>query len=477
MTKRIINIQLVVVFIWLSFSACKTPSTLSREENNTVPASFNNSQDGTNSASIKWKDYFTDSYLIALIDTALRNNQELNITLQEIEISRNEIRAKKGEYLPSIGLGATAELEKVGEYTRNGSVEKNLEIKNGKEFPEPLPNYRFGAYAKWEVDVWKKLRNGKKAAVSRYLASVEGKNFLVTNLISEIANAYYELLALDNQLSIVERNINIQSDALKVVKLQKQAAEVNELAVKRFEAQLLNTKSLQFEIKQQIIETENELNFLVGRFPQRIQRSSDELVNLAPSIVSSGIPAQLLDNRPDIKQAELELAAAKLDVKVAKARFYPSLGISAGIGFEAFNPKYLLETPGSIAYSLVGDIAAPLINRAAIKADYYNASATQVQAIINYERTILNAYIEVANQLSNIDNLEKSYTLKKEEVEKLTKSITIANNLFKSARADYMEVLLTQEESLESKFELVETKKKQMNAMVNVYKALGGGWN
>ncbi len=173
----------------------------------------------------------------------------------------------------------------------------------------------------------------------------------------------------------------------------------------------------------------------------------------------------------------MELEAAKLDVKVAKARFYPSLGISAGIGFQAFNPKYLLETPESMVYSLVGDIAAPLINRSAIKASYNNASAKQLQAVFNYERTILNAYIEIANQLSNIDNLKKSYNLKKEEVETLTKSITIANNLFKSARADYMEVLLTQRESLESKFELIESKQQQMNAMVSIYKALGGGWN
>lgn len=477
MLKKTINICLGIAFVSLSFSACKTPSTLSRTENISTPANFNNSQDSTNSAQLKWKEYFTDPFLITLIDTALNNNQELNIMMQEVEVTRNEIRAKKGEYLPSIGIGAGAEVEKVGEYTRNGSVEKNLEIKPGKEFPEPLSNFTIGAYAKWEIDVWKKLRNGKKAAVSRYLASIEGKNFMATNLIAEIANSYYELLALDNELSIVEKNIEIQSNALEIVRLQKQSAVVNELAVKRFEAQVLNTKSLQYDIKQEIIETENRINFLVGRFPQKVERNTNSFNSLIPNEVYAGIPSQLLDNRPDIKQAEMELEAAKLDVKVAKSRFYPSLGISAGVGLQAFNPKYLTETPQSLAYSLVGDVVAPLINRSAIKADYYNASSKQVQAIINYEKTILTAYIEVANQLSNINNLGKSYTLKKEEVETLNKSVTIANNLFKSARADYIEVLLTQEESLESKFELVETKKKQMNAMVNIYKALGGGWN
>jgi NodT family efflux transporter outer membrane factor (OMF) lipoprotein len=477
MYKKIIYICIGTVFISLTFSACKTPSALSRTENKVVPVRFNNSQDSTNSASIKWRTFFTDPNLTALIDTALINNQELNITLQEIEISKNEIRAKKGEYLPSIGVGAGAGVDKVGRYTRNGAVEYNLEIKPGEEFPEPLPDFMIGAYAHWELDIWKKLRNGKKAAVNRYLASVEGKNFMVTNLIAEIANSYYELLALDNELAIVEQNIEIQSNALKIVKLQKEAAMVNELAVKRFEAQVLNTKSLQYGIRQEIVETENKLNFLIGRFPQPIVRNSQNFTDIVPNAVATGIPSQLLDNRPDIKQAEMELEAAKLDVKAAKARFYPSLGISAGVGFQAFNPAYLLETPESMIYSLIGDLTAPLINRSAVKASYNNASAKQLQAVFNYERTILNAYIEIANQQAKISNLEKSYEMKSQEVQALTESITISTNLFKSARADYMEVLLTQRDALESKFELIETKKQQMNAMVNIYQALGGGWN
>jgi outer membrane protein TolC len=173
----------------------------------------------------------------------------------------------------------------------------------------------------------------------------------------------------------------------------------------------------------------------------------------------------------------LELAAAKLDIKVAKARFYPSLGISAAIGYQAFDPTYLVKTPKSLLYSLAGDITAPLINRNAIKAAYYNANAKQIQAVYNYERTVLNAYVEVANQLAKINNLEKSYDLKSKQVDALSQSIGISNSLFKSARADYMEVLLTQRDALESKFELVETKMQQMNAMVNIYRALGGGWN
>ncbi|MBT1705727.1 TolC family protein, partial [Chryseosolibacter indicus] len=183
-----------------------------------------------------------------------------------------------------------------------------------------------------------------------------------------------------------------------------------------------------------------------------------------------------LQIRPDIKQVELDLAAAKLDIKVAKANFYPSLRITAGVGYQAFDPKYLLTTPESMLYTLAGDLIAPLVNRNAIKAYYYSASSRQIQAVYNYERTILNAYIEVVNQLSNISNLERSYDLKSKQVDALTQSINISTGLFKSARADYMEVLMTQRDALESRFELIETKKEQMNAMVNIYQALGGGW-
>lgn len=476
MIAKYIFRSLVMATMAVTIYSC-TPELKVREVSNSLPDQYKDETDSTNSAKMNWREYFTDPNLVALIDTALMNNQELNITLQEIEISRNEVMARKGEYLPSVGVGAGAGVDKVGRYTRNGALEATTDIKPGKEFPEPLGDYMLGAYASWEVDIWKKLRNAKKAAYNRYLSSVDGKNFVVTNLIAEIASSYYELLALDNQLAIVQQNIDIQKDALEVVKFQKQSARVTELAVKRFEAQVLSTRSLQFDIQQLIIETENRINFLLGRYPQPIARSSDTFSSLVPASISSGLPSQLLQNRPDIRQAELELMAAKLDVKSAKANFYPSLGINAGIGLQAFNPSYLVKTPESLLYSLAGDIAGPLINRNAIKATYLNANAKQIQAVYNYERTILNAYLEVQNQLSSINNLASSYELKEQQVQALTESVDISNTLFKSARADYMEILLTQRDALESRFDLVETKMEQMHAYVNIYRALGGGWS
>ncbi|WP_166922042.1 TolC family protein [Flavobacterium poyangense] len=467
----------IVLGLCLAAVSCKAPQATTETPNKKiVPEAYTNSKDTINTATIPWRDFFKDQNLVQLIDTALKNNQELMITLQEIEIAKNDVRIKKGAYLPKVGVRAGAGVEKVGRYTSQGAGDATTEIKPGKETPDPLGDFVVAAYANWEVDIWKKLRNSKKAAVSRYLSTVEGKNFVVTNLIAEIASSYYELLALDSQLDIVKQNIELQSNALEIVKIQKQAARATELGVQKFQAEVMDSKSKEFVILQQIKETENRINFLVGQYPQEIKRDRNNFLSLLPSTVSSGIPSQLLQNRPDIKQAEMELTAAKLDVKVARAEFYPSLDISAAIGVNAFNPSYLLTFPESLLYSLAGDLAAPLINRNAIKAEFSNANARQLQALYNYDRTVLNAYIEVSNELSKISNLEKSYDLKSKQVAALNTSIDVSNDLFKSARVDYFEVLMTQRDALESKLELIETKKDQLNAAVHVYKDLGGGW-
>lgn len=475
MYKIKLHKYIIPLGICLAVVSC-TPAIAPLTASKPVPESFDKSTDTTNISTTPWRTYFKDQNLVNLIDSALKNNQELMITLQEIEIAKNDIRVKKGLLLPSVGIGAGAGVERVGKYTSQGAGDASAEITPGHIVPEVLQDYKLAAYAHWEVDIWKKLRNSKKAAVSRYLSTVEGKNFVITNLIAEIADSYYELRALDSQLDIVRQNIALQSNALEIVKIQKEAARATELAVQKFQAEVMASKSMEFDILQNIKETENKINFLLGRYPQEIARDKSNFLSLVPSVVNSGIPSQLLSNRPDIKQAELELAAAKLDVKVARAEFYPSLDISAAIGLNAFKPSYLFTIPESVLYSLAGDIAGPLINRNAIKAEYSSANARQLQALYNYERTILNAYLEVSNQLAKISNIGKSYDLKSQQVAALNRSIDVSNDLFKSARVDYFEVLMTQRDALESKLELIETKKEQLNATVYVYRDLGGGW-
>lgn len=467
---------IITLGLCMAVAGCKIPAVVQRTERREVPAAYEHSNDTVNTASANWQHFFTDPNLANLVDTALKNNQELMITLQEIEIARNEVRMRKGAILPTVAAKLGAGIEKVGRYTSQGAGDASTEIEPGKEMPDPLGDFNVGLVANWEVDIWKKLRNAKKAAVARYLSTVEGRNFVLTNLVAEVANSYYELLALDNQLEIVRQNIALQKNALEIVKVQKEAAKATELAVQKFQAEVLKSQSLEFDLLQQVKETENKINFLLGRYPQDIPREKSTFLTLVPQPVNAGIPSQLLANRPDIRKAELELSAAKLDVKVARAEFYPSLDISAAIGLQAFKPSYLVKLPESILYSLAGDLAGPLINRNAIKAEFYSANARQLQAIYNYERTVLNAYLEVANQLSKIGNLGQSYELKSKQVAALTRSIDISNDLFKSARADYLEVLMTQRDALEAKLELVETRKDQLNAVVNIYKELGGGW-
>jgi outer membrane protein, multidrug efflux system len=398
----------------------------------------------------------------------------LNIMLREIEIGRNEIISRKGEYKPFVNLGVGLGVEHSGTYTLNGLGEEDLKTRTDK-VPGFWGDQLAVANFSWEIDPWKKLRNAKDAAVKRYLSSVEGRNFMITNLIAEIANSYYELIVLDNELEIVRQNIAIQKDALEMVKVQKDAARVNLLAVNRFVAQLMNTENLRFDIQQQIVETENKINFLTARYSQPIKRSAANINDIQMLKISAGIPSQLLSNRPDIRQVEQELEAAKLDIAVARANFLPSITLRAGLGLQAFNPAYLIN-PKSVAFNILGDLFAPLVNKNAIKAVYYNASERQIQSVYRYEQTVLNAYLEVTNQLSGNKNYTESYKMKSDQVNVLSSSIEISNNLFKTARADYTEVLLTQREALEAKMELMEIKKKQLNAGVNIYKSLGGGW-
>jgi NodT family efflux transporter outer membrane factor (OMF) lipoprotein len=466
----------IILFAVISFIGCKVPQIVDRKSLVAIPNSFNGKLDSTNSSNLNWRNFFKDENLLALIDTALKNNQELNITLQEIAISKNEIEKRKGFLKPFFGVRGGMGYEKVGTYTSQGAGDASAEITPGRIVPEILGDFGSNIYATWEIDIWKKLRNAKQIAINNYLKTNQGRNFMVTNLVAEISNAYYELLALDNQLVIVKQNIKIQSDALEIVKVQKEAARATELAVQKFKAEVLSTKGLEFEINQKINEVENDINFLLGRYPQPIVRNNIELLNQNTLLVNTGIPAQLLMNRPDILQAELDLSSSKLNVAIARAEFLPHLDLSATFGLQAFNPAYLLKLPASLLTNLAGDLAGPIINRNAIKAEFNNANAEQIASIFNYEKTVLNAFLNVNTQINKKLNLENSYKLKASQVEALNYSISIANDLFKSARADYFEVLMTQRDALEAKLELIEFKKQQFNNAITIYKELGGGW-
>jgi outer membrane protein, multidrug efflux system len=451
------------------------PGGEAREANVHLPDSYGGEDlaqpgEGEASGTANWREFWGDSNLSALVETALENNQELNIAVQEMVIANSEVMARRGEYLPSLSAGVGAGIDRVGQYTSQGTSDDHLGV------PANLQNYQVGLYASWEVDIWGRLRNAADAAVYRYLASRAGRNFMVTRLVAEIANKYYELLALDRQMQIVSGNIELQQNALEMVRLQQQAARVTQLAVTRFEAQLRGWQSRQFQISQRIVATENEINFLVGRYPQHVARTSEDFLTMMPPVMHTGVPAQLLENRPDVQQAELEMRAAQLDVSAARAAFYPSLRLEGAVGYRSFDITHLFDTPGSILYSLVAGIAAPLLNRSGLTANFWAANAIQMRAVLSYERALLRAFTDVNTGLNLMANLTRSYELKQQQVDGLAHAVEISNMLFTSARADYLEVLTTQRDSLEAQMDLVELKQQQFAATVTVYQALGGGW-
>lgn len=461
----------------LTLGACipAFPGGAARAAHSEAPASFNapgasGGESQVNSATVDWHAFFNDPQLVALIETALSNNQELNITVQETLIANNEVMARRGEYLPSLSAAVGAGVDHVGRYTSQGQADEA----NG--VPAHLPNFSLGLYASWEVDIWGRLRNNATAANYRYLATIEGRNFVVTRLVAEIATKYYELLALDRRLQVVRSNIQLQQSSLEAVRLQQQAARVTMLAVRRFEAQLQGFQAKQFEIQQRIVETENEINFLCGRYAQPVARSTADFLSIEPPAVRTGVPGQLLENRPDVRRAELEMRAAELDVSAARARFYPALRLDAGIGVQSFDITRLVTTPDSILYNVFAGLMAPLLNRNGITAEYFSANSRQMTAVLQYERAMLTAYLDVNTGLNRLRNITQAYALQREQVARLAEAVEISTLLFNSARADYLEVLTTRRDALEAQIDLIETKERQLAASITLYQAIGGGW-
>lgn len=448
----------------------KAPMGVARTPMRDVPEAFASPRDTRNSGLIGWRTFFEDPQLVALIEAALQHNQELNIAIQETVVANAEIMARRGEYLPSVGFGASAGVEHVGAFTSQGQSDEMAGLN------PTLPDYEFGLYASWEIDVWGRLRDLAGAATYSYLASIEGQNFMVTRLVAEIASLYYELLALDRQLEVVAENIELQETALDLVTTQFRAGRATSLAPARFEAELRDMQSARYAIRQRITETENQLNMIAGRFPQPIERQASDFIDLELPAMAVGVPAELLSNRPDIRQAELELKAAGLDVQAARAAFYPSLGIEAVVGYQSYDATRLINTPDSVLFGLFGRAFAPLLNRNGITADYFSANSREMQAVLRYERAVLTAFVEVSNRVSLLRNLRDGYGLKQSQVDQLTRSIAISTQLFNSGRADYLEVLTTRRESLEAQLELIEMKQQQMAGAITLYQSLGGGW-
>lgn len=463
--------------VLLMLPGCCLPKLHTAEHGPALPDSYVGVTTPDNSAEICWAQFFNDPTLASLVGQAMVGNQELKILNQNVQIANYEVFGRSGAYLPFVSLGGGANLAKPGLYTPEGAVEEQLQVLPGKNFPEPLPDFLAAADISWEVDIWKRLRNAKQAAAYRWLGTADGQNYIATRIVAEVAENYYQLMALDNRMATLDSMIQIQQRSLETAKDFKIAGRDTELPVQRFEAEVRKNQSEKLIVQQQIVEVENRINFLLGRFPQRVERDSSKFLDMQLNALAVGVPPQLLQNRGDIRQAEREIQATGLDVRVARARFFPSLNINAGVGYEAFQMRYLFVTPESLIYNVGANLVGPLINRRAIKADYLTANARQLQAVYDYQKTTINAFTEVVNHMAKVQNYGASIAVKRQQLKALEESVGIATDLFQAAHpgTEYIDVLLAQRDFMEAKMVLIDTKQEQLAAIIKAYQALGGG--
>lgn len=475
--KKIYNTLLVTAIVCLS--GCKVMQPVKHASSIKAPETFESQTDSTGIGAIQWKDFFKDPNLAALIDTALLNNPDLKMAVQRIEMARTNIMVAQGALLPSVNAEVSGGGRKFGDYTMDGvgNYDTNFSenIDADRRLPAPfMPDYFTGLRSSWEIDIWGKLKTQKKAAYTRFLASEKGRHLVTTSLIAQVARLYYELLAMDLELVIIRKNITLQQSAVENIKIQKEGGRANELGVRQFTAQLLNTQSLEIQINQRIVEAENSLNLLLGRFPQKIQRGGRLDENL-PERVQAGIPSKMLIRRPDIQQAELELLANHADLQAARLAFLPSLNITGMLGFNAFKGSLLFNS-GSIAYSALGGLAAPIFNRKALKAGQKRLEAASIESLYAYNKAILTGFQEVSTSLKKIDNTKKLADFKQQEVDVLQQAVVTSRDLFLTGYATYLEIITAQKTVLEAELSLTDVQKDQHLALIELYRSLGGGW-
>lgn len=445
-----------------------------------VAAEYGLADSGPSDAALHWSQYFADTALVDLIEEALVNNLDARMALQRIAIAQSQSRITRSALFPQVSMGGNAGVRRYGDYTMDGVGNDDTNrsqpvLEEGKKLPKPYTDYKIAPDFAWEIDIWGKLRHRKKAALERWLASKEGMHWIQTEVVSQVATLYFQLIGLDNERTVVLQNIELQELGMELIKIQKIGGKVNQLAVDQFEAQFLNTQSRLPEIEQAIVANESAINLLLGRYPQEVERNSTYLAQHLPDSVRLGLPEDLLAFRPDIRQAEHELTAAKADVHAAKAAFYPTLTLNGEVGLQAFGPDKLF-VPGSGIYALGAGLSAPLFQMGKVRAQFAQAKGMQNNAVLNYQKAILQAFNEVYVSYNAFENIRKRVAIKSEEVDVQKRAFTNSNDLFTVGYASYLEVIMAQRRMVEAQLELTQLRADQLKAKVDVYKALGGGW-
>lgn len=458
----------------LVLPSCGIPPLRKAEPPPSLPETLNGATNSENSSQLTIEEFYRDPMLTCLINTAVANNRELKVLNEDVQIASNEVLSRSGAYLPFVTVGAGAGVNRSSRFTLDGAAAINDPFLPGQFFSLAHGKFGGGINLNWQLDIYRQLRNARDAAGQRYNVALERRNFFITRLVADVAENYYRLMALDKRLENLNLTIDLQERSLEIAKALKEAARITELGVLRFEAEVRKNQSEKLIVNQDIVVTENRINFLLNRFPQPVERVSAGFYDLNINRLSVGVPSQLLQNRPDIRQAERDLAATGLDVKVARVNFFPQLVLSGGTGLESLLINHLFE-PQAVIGSVAGGLVGPLVNKRAIKAEYLTANARQLQAIYTYQRVVLNAFTEVVNRLSMVEKYTNSIEIKKQQMAALESSVEVASNLFQNARVEYIDVLLAQRDLRDARGTLIDTKVEQLSAIVNTYQALGGG--
>lgn len=437
-----------------------------------LPATYRTAPNADTSsvAGLPWRSFFTEPALQQLLDSATVRNNDLQLAIQNITSAQVALRQARLGNVPAVTLQAGVTTNRPSANSLNGiSIRQFLGVSH-------LEDYNLAAVVSWEADIWGKIRSRKAEALAAYLQSQEARKAVQTQVVAQVAEGYYNLLMLDTQLAVARRNAALTDSTLAITQLQFTAGQVTDLAVQQIEAQRLTAAGLIPAYEQAITVQEHALSTLAGRLPGDIRRSGNLLAMDVPIVAAAGVPSALLSQRPDVRSAELALDRANAAVGYTKAQLYPTLAITAQGGLNAFQASNWFSIPASLFGLATGGITQPLLQRRALRTQYELSWIDRERTVIQFRQQVLVAVGEVSNALSQITKTQTQQVLASDRVRALRQATSNANLLFRSGLATYLEVLTAQSNALQSELELASLKRTQLEANVELYRAVGGGW-
>ncbi|SHE71407.1 efflux transporter, outer membrane factor (OMF) lipoprotein, NodT family [Pedobacter caeni] len=436
-----------------------------------IPENFRNapSADSTSIAGLTVKQFFTDATLQNLLDTALLRNYDLQIALKNMESADLLFKQSKLGNIPQLNLNITANSNRPSDNSLNGlSTSQFLKTTH-------VEDYNANLGLSWEADIWGKIRSQKQAALATYLQTAEAKKAIQTRLIANVAQGYYRLLMMDEQMGVAKRNLALSDSTLRIINMQFDAGQVTSLAIQQAQAQQLVAAQLIPELEQNISIQENAIRILAGQLPGSVSRTASLNKIAFPEQLSSGFPSAMVGRRPDVRSAELSLNISNAQVGIAKASLYPSLSITASAGLNSFKASNWFNIPASLFGTVAGGLTQPIFQRKQLRTQYETAKIEREKTVIQFRQSVLVAVGEVSDELVKIEKLKQQYTIAQTRVSTLQQAVKNANLLFKNGMANYLEVITAQSNSLQSELELASIKTAQLNASVELYRSLGGG--